>query len=259
MGTPLKNPPVYLTLAQVRFNPLLKLADFLPTIQEAFRQAGYPDYQPQRYVTMQLSMDGQLPPNPVLQERSQFGSLEKTHAFILESQSLTLQSTDYGSYERFSECFLMGLGVVHDAVKLNFTKRIGLRYLNRVMPKRGEELKQYLKKEAHGLNSGTDGKLLYSYTEALNETGNIKLLSRVAIQDGPLAFPPDLQPANLIVAKRFAEYSGTSAILDNDSFVEEQEVFSVGTVSAHLNAIHTVIEAAFKNAATPFACKTWNK
>lgn len=25
MGTPLKSPPVYLTLAQVRFNPILKL------------------------------------------------------------------------------------------------------------------------------------------------------------------------------------------------------------------------------------------
>ena len=33
MGTPLKNPPVYFTVAQVRFNPILKLAEFLPAIQ----------------------------------------------------------------------------------------------------------------------------------------------------------------------------------------------------------------------------------
>lgn len=30
MGEPLKNPPVYFTVAQVRFNMLLKLADYLP-------------------------------------------------------------------------------------------------------------------------------------------------------------------------------------------------------------------------------------
>ena len=55
MGTPLKNPPVYLTLAQVRFNPILKLADFLPSIQESFRQAGYPDFNRQRIISIQLT------------------------------------------------------------------------------------------------------------------------------------------------------------------------------------------------------------
>ena len=259
MGTPLKNPPVYLTLAQVRFNPILKWADFLPTIQEALRQAGYPDYQPQRYVTIQISKDGQSTPYPVQYERSQFGNLEKTHSFILDSQSLTLQSTEYAHYEKFSKSFLQGLAIVNGAVNLAFTERVGLRYLNRVMPKSGEDLKQYLKKEAPELSTNSDEKLLHSYTEALNEIGNIKLLSRVAIQDGPLAFPPDLQPGNLTVAERFAAYAGKSAILDNDGFVEEREVFSAGTVSAHLNAIHHVIETAFKNAATSFAFNAWNQ
>ena len=263
MGTQLKNPPVYLTLAQVRFNSVLKMTDklagFLPTIQEAFRQAGYPDYQPQRQITFQILQDPQLPPSPVLQERAQFGNLKKTHMFILDSQSLTLQSTDYGHYEKFSKIFLEGLNIVNEAVNLGYTERIGLRYLDRVMPKDGEDLKQYLKKEVHGLSTNSDGKLLHSYTEALNEIGNIKLLSRVAIQDGPLAFPPDLQPGNLTVAERFAAYAGKSAILDNDGFVEEREVFSVSNVSAHLNAIHHVIGTAFKNAATSFAFNAWNQ
>ena len=60
MGTPLKNPPVYLTLAQVRFNPILKLVDFLPSIQESFRHAGYPDFEHQHLISIQVAMqDGQ--------------------------------------------------------------------------------------------------------------------------------------------------------------------------------------------------------
>ena len=134
MGTPLKNPPVYLTLAQVRFNPVLKLADFLPAIQESFRQAGYPDFNRQQVISIQFTaQDGQPPaPTPVPQERFQLGNVEKTHTFILDGQSLTLQSTNYGQFETFSACFLEGLEIVHDAVKLAFTERVGLRYLDRV-------------------------------------------------------------------------------------------------------------------------------
>lgn len=260
MGTPLKNPPVYLTLAQVRFNPILKLADFLPGIQENFRHAGYTDFERQNLISIQVTMqDGQPTPTPIQQERFQFGNAEKTHMFILDGQSLTLQSTNYGQFETFSACFLKGLDIVNDIVKLAFTERVGLRYLDRVMPQDGEAIEQYLVEQVHGLTSRLSGKPLYSYTEAMNEIENIKLLSRVAIQDGPLAFPPDLQPGNMRVTERFLSYTGKSAILDNDGFVEGREVFSAKAVADHLDAIHKVIGAAFKTTATPYAFSAWDK
>ena len=261
MGTPLKNPPVYLTLAQVRFNPILKLVDFLPGIQESFRQAGYPDFDRQHLISIQLTaQEGQPPtPTPVQQERFLFGNVEKTHTFILDGQSLTLQSTNYGQFETFSPCFLDGLNIVNDAVKLAFTERVGLRYLDRVMPQPGETIGQYLVEQVHGLASRLEGRSLYSYTEAMNEIGNIKLLSRVAIQDGPLAFPPDLQPGNMRIVERFASYVGISAILDNDGFFDGREAFSTKGVADHLDTIHKVIGTAFKTTTTPYAFAAWDK
>lgn len=260
MGTPLKNPPVYLTLAQVRFNPILKLVDFLPNIQESFRHAGYPDFEHQQVISIQVSMqDGQQTPKPVPQDRFQFGNVDKTHLFILDGQSLTLQSTNYGQFETFSACFLKGLGIVHQAVTLAFTERIGLRYLDRVMPKEGETIEQYLVGQVHGMTSRIGGRPVYSFTEALNEIENIKLMSRVAIQDGPLAFPPDLQPRNMAVAEKFMSYIGKGAILDNDGFVEGREAFSTKAVLAHLDAIHKVIGIAFRATATPYAFTSWDK
>lgn len=261
MGAPLKNPPVYLTLAQVRFNPILKLAEFLPSIQESFRQAGYPDFARQHLIWIQLiAQEGQPPtPTPVPQERYQLGNVEKTHTFILDGQTLTLQSTNYGQFEAFSVCFLNGLDIVNNVVKLAFTERVGLRYLDRVMPQPGEAIELYLAEQVHGLTSRLGGRPLYSYSEALNEIGNIKLLSRVAIQDGPLAFPPDLQAGNMRVTERFMSYSGMSAILDNDGFVEGREAFSANAVIDHLDAIHKVIGAAFRTTATPYAFSAWDK
>lgn len=261
MGAPLKNPPVYLTLAQVRFNPILKLVDFLPNIQESFRQAGYPDFDRQQVITIQLTgQEGQQPtPTPIQQERFQLGNVEKTHIFILDGQSLTLQSTDYGQFETFSECFLTGLSIIDEAVKLAFTERVGLRYLDRVMPENGEKIDQYLVEQVQGLNAGLGGRSLYSFTEALNEIENIKLLSRVIIQNGPMAFPPDIQLGNMKIPDRFMSYVGPSAILDNDGFVDGREVFSTASVANHLDAVHKVIGAAFKATATQHAFAVWDK
>lgn len=261
MGTPLKSPPVYLTLAQVRFNQILKLADFVPSIQESFRQAGYPDFARQPLISIQLTTQEGQPPTPatVHQERFQFGNVEKTHIFVLDGQSLTLQSTNYGTFEAFAACFLEGLGIVHDAVKLAFTERVGLRYLDRVMPQPEETIEQYLAEHVQGLNSSLGGQPLHAYTEAMNKIENVKLMSRVAIQDGPLAFPPDLQPGNMHIPERFTSYVGINAILDNDGFVEGREAFSTNAVANYLNAIHKVIGAAFKATATQYAFEAWDK
>jgi len=261
MVTPLKNPPVYLTLAQVRFNPILMLSDFLPSIQESFRLAGYPDFERQNIISIRMTGQEGQPrvPTPVQQGRFQLGNVEKTHTFLLDGQSLTLQSTNYGHFEAFAACFLEGLSIVNDTVKLAFTERVGLRYLDRVMPQSGETIEQYLVDQVQGMNARLSGRSTYAFTEALNEIGNIKLLSRVAIQDGPFTFPPDIQLGNMQIPERFTSYIGNSAILDNDGVVQDREVFSAKAVAKHLDAIHKVIGAAFKATATPYAFATWDK
>jgi uncharacterized protein (TIGR04255 family) len=194
----------------------------------------------------------------VQQERFLFGNVEKTHTFILDGQSLTLQSTNYGHFEAFSTCFLDALSIVDNAMKLAFTERVGLRYLDRVMPQTGETIEQYLVDQVKGMNSRLTGRPIYAFTEAMNEIENIKLLSRVAIQEGPLAFPPDIQPGNMRISEKFTSYIGNSAILDNDGCVDGREVFSKKAVAEHLDAIHKVIGAAFRATATPHAFTTWD-
>lgn len=261
MGTPLKSPPVYLTLAQVRFNPILTLSDFLRSIQESFRQAGYPDFESQSIISIQITAPkGQsLTPIPVQQDKFLFGNIEKTHSFILDAQSLTLQSTHYSQFETFSDSFQVGLNIVNNAVELAFIERVGLRYLDRVMPQPGESIKDYLVEQVHGLNSRLGGRSHYAYTEAMNEIGKIKLLSRIAIQAGPLAFPPDIHLGNMKIAERFMAYLENAAILDNDGFVESREAFATTTVAKHLDDIHTIISDAFKATVSAHALAAWDK
>ena len=261
MGAKLKNPPVYLTVAQVRFNSILKLAEFLSDIQDRFRKAAYPDYMPHVAVSLKLDMEGdQVTPTPAQQKRYIFGNAAKTHSFILDSNALTLYSTEYGQFELFSEEFLKGLARLHEVVGLAFIDRVGLRYLDRVVPLEGEDLSQYLVPEALGLATRLGGTLGHSLCETRTDNDGIKLVSRTVTLSSPLIFPPDLMPLlGVEVAERFKAYTGLNAVLDNDGSFEGREEYSVETVRGHLNAIHKVIGAAFKSVATDYARKKWNK
>lgn len=260
MGAPLKNPPVYFTVAQVRFNPLLKLTNFLPSIQEGLRKFGFPAFSVHNTIALQFAVqDGQTIPQPVPHEQYLFANVEQTHCFVLSSDSLTFQSTDYGTYERFSEVFLEGLTLVHKEVALAFTDRVGLRYLDHVFPEAGDGLSLYLAPGVQGLSVQLGGQPVHSYSEALNAVGNVVLRARVVIQNGGLAFPPDLLHQRMAVQQRFQQAQGMHAILDTDGAVEGRELFSLDAVRQHLHSIHDVIGAAFKATVTEHALAVWGK
>lgn len=261
MGKPLKKPPVYFTVAQARFNALLKLGDYLPAIQEGFRKAGYPAFTQHGGIAIQLVVvqDGQQPvPQPVPHEQHMFGNAEQTHSFVLQANALTFQSTNYGTFEAFSQAFLKGLEMVHDVVKLDYTERVGLRYLDQVSSQPGEALESYLAPEVQGLSSRLGGQGVHSFSETLSTFGEVKLLSRVVIQDKGLAFPPDLRPEGMSVQSRFVEVHGRHAILDTDGFMEGRNLFSLDLVNAQLHEIHDIIGAAFKATVTEHALATWD-
>lgn len=256
MGTPLRNPPVYFTLAQVKFNPILKLDEFVPTIQEAFRRAGYPDFAAHAVTTFKISM---LTPEPQMVNSYSFGDSAKTHSFVLARDSLTLQSTDYGTFNSFCEKFGGGLKMVHDAVQLDFVARIGLRYLDRIAPLGEDRLEQYLRPQVLGIRDLIGGAPLHSYCETLTQISGARLLSRVFIHAGPLGFPPDIGQTGLQLQERFNVPPGLHAVLDTDGFVEQRIPFSIEAVRNHLHELHERVGDVFKALATPYAFDMWNK
>lgn len=260
MGTPLKNPPVYFTLAQVQFNPLLKLQEFLPAIQEQMRKDGFPDFGNQTSIVFQLSGDANKLPTPIPRERFKFGSVDRRHAFVLDQDSLMLQSTRYGQFESFCKTFMQGLAVVHEAVQLSFIERVGLRYLDRVAPLPSDSLEDYLQPEVLGLSARLKGKALQSYSETLSAVDNIVLRSRVVIQEGDLSFPPDLSPGEMMFDERHVvTFSGRHAILDNDGVISERSEFDLNAVAKQLDDIHVVIGDSFRASATEHAYAVWSQ
>lgn len=263
MGQKMRQAPVYFTLVQARFNAILALDSYVPQIQDHFRLQGFPDTQKGMLATFNLNAgaSGEAGPSqvPVSQvTRYIFSNMDKTAGFILDQGSLSFQTTNYTVFESFSETFLNGLKTVHDAVKLGYTDRIGVRYLDAVYPKKDENLSDYLRESVLGLYGKLNGDLVHAFSETLVRDGTVNVIARTIIQSGQIGIPPDLQPMWLVVAERFRMLNGPHAILDTDGVHERRDVFDLGQIEARLSMVHSAVVKAFKATVTAGAIQTWN-
>lgn len=263
MGQKMKNAPVYFTVAQVRFNPILSLDTYLPSIQESFRKIGYEDFKPAFIATFNLAIaasDGASQQVPTQQRISRytFANMEGTRGFILEQNALSFQATDYDTFETFSSALLEGLDLLNKAVGISYSERVGVRYLDAVYPRGGETLSEYLAQEVMGLTGKLEGPLMHSFSETMTQTAVGTIISRTVIQSGSVGFPPDLMPVGLNVAERFTQLDGLHAIIDTDGFYEGREKYDMRGIKARLHDLHDEIWKSFIATVTKHALSVWD-
>lgn len=226
---------------------------------------GYPDFRKGVALAFNLSNlssannSPEQPPTIDRVERYVFSNMARTRGFVLEQNALSYQATDYDTFELFADELLKGLEVLHGAVSLDYSERVGVRYLDAVMPRDGDNLYDYLVSEVHGVSSRLNGvELQHSFSETtvtIPSVGNVT--ARTIIQNGQPGFPPDLQPIGLVIADRFAQFRGLHAIIDTDGSVELREPVDLISLKTRLFALHEEISKAFKATVTPHALAIW--
>lgn len=266
MSEKMNNAPVYYVIAQVRHNPVLSLGTYAPEIQERMRKAGYPDYRPGKTLVFNLIMqptDGSTQPQaPATEtvERHTFLSMDGTRGFIVEQGSFSFHTTEYDVFNAFSKDFFAGLEIVHQCLGLDFSERVGIRYLDAVVPVGGEsELKDYLAPGVLGLAGRLPSEvpIAMSVSETHIQMPDANLLSRTLIQNGPLGFPMDLAAQGLQVPQRFQKVNGVHAIIDTDASQEGRQPFDLERLRERLDMLHTRIRMAFDASVTDHARKMW--
>lgn len=264
MGTKLSKAPVYFTVVQVQFNPILNLDHYLPAIQPKMRDEHFPDFRREAFQSLVLPFggveSGQVsPPTLASQSRYTFGDIAGRASFILESNSLAFQTTAYDTFETFSATFLKGLGIVHDAIRLDFIERIGLRYLNAVLPPSTDEsLRDYLVPEVLGMSERTKGKIQHSVSETLSAVGLSQLVARVLIREGHVGLPMELAQHAPTIEPRFTQQEARlHAIVDTDASFTQREIFDLDKINEYLDSLHEDIKAAFEAIVTDHAIATW--
>ncbi len=264
MGKKMTNAPVYYVLAQVRFNAVLALDQYVSPIQDNLRKAGYPDFEKSFMATINLNLgagQGQAVPAMQPQARYQFLDEHRTAGFILDQSGIIFQTTNYDTFEPFlAEC-AKGLSVVHGAAELNYSERVGIRFLDAVCPKPDEKISQYLAPSLLGLmDQLAPRELIHSQSETRTQFEKTTLVSRATIlrqEPEGAAFPTDFGVVSIRLAEKFRKVKGLYAIIDTDCWLEDRAKFDVGSLEKRLRSLHDEIRRSFDLMVTPHALRVW--
>lgn len=262
MKDKLANAPLYFALSEVRFNTVLGLEhNYLPAIQEQLRRTGYPDFEASTEVTFHLKPAGESDTKPRLDpvgaNRYVFRDVAQTSGFSLNAGSMAFFTSAYDVFEVFRRSMMQGLEIVHGIVGLSFFERIGIRYLNAVLPRHGEKLQDYLIPEVLGLIVKSGGTIDHAYSETKRRLENGSVVARAMVRHGRVRLPSELGNVGLTLNERFTGFEGMHGVLDTDAFVEKREIYDLRAIDAHLVRLHDENETVFHTIATPHALKVW--
>jgi len=155
----LKQSPLVTAIFEVRFTTIPKLKDSLESVHQALMPLGYAH----SYVSERTGHDIRI--NGANQEvkainlgsRCDYLNLERTQKVVLENERLVIQTAKYTTFEDFYEYIVNILEVVTGALpNLEHTgiERIGLRYVDTVLPSEGTKLEEYIIPEFLGPRHG---------------------------------------------------------------------------------------------------------
>jgi len=253
-----------LVLGQVRFSPVREIgtSKFLPPIQEAFRQSGFPIERSGKVRQLRVSPTGV----EVLEaDRWEYRSKDEKWSITLLQDSVALQTTAYSRFEEFAERLATAVGTVLSKTgqdELGIVERVGLRYVDLVQPGAGESYRDYLKPGLHGVSDdvfSADSHRLH--LESVGRTrvgdGDGTMIVRITQNDAGFDLPPDLvdgAPQHISRAKE----TELATLIDLDHFVEGNLPSRPEWVVSTAYLLHDhLIETFHKHVVTPHAIEVW--
>lgn len=250
----LSRAPVVYVLAQIRFSAVLKMAEYIPAIQENLR-GDYPRYEQQQTATLQIG--GQGVAAPPLATRWSFEDKAQQCGFIIDQSSLVFHTSNYVDFPHFRDQLLEGVAIVQNIVNTPLIERVGLRYIDLIMPTDDQPIERYMKPELVGFSLaplGLNNEVNQQLVNARTEAGQIWVRFTKAMHASPL--PPDLGSVALQL-KRVPSVDKESAIMDTDHFAEKSMDFDMDQLTQVIDALHVPLGDVFKAAITEHAIEQW--
>lgn len=251
----LSKSPLVLVLCQVRLAAVRSMREFIPQIQDRLRRAGFP-----------IDVSGEA--QDIAVEGNQMGFRRTPHwefrtkderwSIIVREQAVVVQTSAYENFETFLERLHLATETVSEVVKSLVIERIGLRYVDMILPGDGESWRDYVREGLHGVqNSIVRDDSSEIFTQLTCRTGeNSRLILRVAQNRQGMVLPPDL----LAHAPALGETPPEGVLvtlLDLDHFLENRVDYSGDGVDSMAWQLHDPLDILFRDTVTPRALKAW--
>lgn len=265
MSEKMSNAPVYYALAQTTFNTIGAMSKYVNEVQDILRREGYTLFDHNQITQLEISPKQEKDDDVAKVGKSEYWLItqpDRTSGFVLSASRIVFHTTNYETHSTFIQELMLGLKAVHKAAELDHIRRVGLRYLNAILPRKGEAIDQYLDPGLHGVSFHSE--LRYALNESVfsTESGPLvkqgTLISRIYNIYSQLGFPPDLVIRNLALMPKFVtEAPLRHAVLDIDHFAEGRMPLDTNQLAEQLSNLHATIKIMFEKATTKHARSTW--
>jgi uncharacterized protein (TIGR04255 family) len=259
---PFSKQPLIFVLCQVRISPVRKIADYIPSIQEEFRRHGYPIERSGKIKQLNISQNGV---QTIEQDLWEFRNKEEDWSIIVVQDSFTLQTTAYQKFEDFAKHLKLAANTILTKTEHNqygVIHRIGLRYVDLVQPRDGEDFRYYIQSGFHGLsgqvfNNGTSRTLV----ECIGQISLDEILStmvvRIAQSDQGTNLPPDLI-GNAPKVKERTKRGELVTFIDMDHYAEGNFNPDTDWIEKITYLLHDkIIETFHEHVITKEAVEVW--
>jgi len=252
----LERSPLVFVLSQVRFPALLKMADYVPDIQESLRDDGFSRFAKEDI--QQVAFGG-----PELKTerdtRWVFPSRDCSEAVVLAPSFVVYETSKYDVFETFTDRFSKVLDLVASITRIEFAEQLGLRYVDLIQPAEGKAAADFLRERVRGLSEADLGAKTSRHqfmTQAKTEHGDLYV--RSFENSGPNFMPPDLVSTHLQFRVQAEELKDDLyRVLDIDHIAKGEFDFTAEALVRKLWGLHEYSAKAFRAAVTEDAIKYW--
>lgn len=253
--------PLVYVLTQVKFSSILGMEGFIPKIQERLRDR-YPRFRHNVIQAVNInvapSRTDQMAAPVISVAQWEFANKANNTGFLLQTDSVVFHTTTYSLFEEFIAEFQQGLEAICAELRISLLERIGLRYVDLIVPEADEDPTMYVSPGLSGFpTSSIDVQQVQHYCQTVANTEYGKLVMRYAQDKNGQALPPDLAGHDLVASHPDLE-GKLKARIDTDHYCVYPGVdFSVADVVQRLQQLHGPISRAFWSTITAHAEKTW--
>ncbi|HBB35884.1 MAG TPA: TIGR04255 family protein [Cyanobacteria bacterium UBA8803] len=239
---PLKEAPLILVLAQVRFPVILSIKDssFVAPFQEAIRE-NYPILQPEQTRGLILGPQGVEQTEPTIIWR--FAAADGNWRVSLAPDFVALETISYLSRSNFLKRLENVLTALDEHIKPRIVQRCGLRYIDRLIDQDTKDIPQLVRPEVAGIVATELGNYVQ---QTISES-----LFNLPEGDGQLlvrwGFLPTGTTIDLATVEAIAE---PSWVLDLDMSISTQQEFSVEALMSQMQRFAERIYSFFRWAVT---------
>ena len=248
--------PLSLVLCQVRFSPLMAIAEYIPKVQDQLRRSGYPVNASGPIHEFQLGPAGASARAHAYWE---FMGKDRRSSVVVTEGFMVLQTTAYDDFETFVDQLKTAVSTLDEAVGGLLIQRVGLRYVDAIIPKEGETWREYVKPCLHGFESSLFKDRVLRLHQTVANTAVGTMLVRLHQNLDGNVLPPDLGTRALLAPTTEAKKGETTTLLDIDHFHRCEDAYDPERFE---QLAWKLKEAAYEifadNVVTEHALKVWS-